>query len=119
MVEEKLEEVKVHREAVEKSSPLYIIREKELEINAQLLKAKKQAEVMIQKAREEAARIKENGVLEGQEEARKISQKELARARDEAEKIQAEALKQAGAIRQQKEGRKDAIEFLLKATLPF
>jgi V/A-type H+-transporting ATPase subunit G/H len=118
-MEEKVEEVKVHREAVEKSSPLYLIREKELEINTRLLKAKKQAEVIIQKAREEAARIKEKGVSEGQKEARKIGEKELAEARAEAERIQAEAISQARAIRQQKKGRKEAIEFLLKVTLPF
>ncbi len=118
-MEDKVEKVKVHKTAVEKSSPLYIIREKELEINTRLLKAKKQAEVLIQKAREEANKIREKGVSEGQEEAKKIGEKELARARAEADRIQAEAVKQVEAIRKQKEGQQEAISFLLKATLPF
>ncbi len=118
-MENKIEEVKVHKTAVEKSSPLFIIREKELEINTRILKAKKEAEVLIQKAREEANKIREKGVSEGQKEARKIGEKELARARAEADSIQTEALKQAEAIRRQKEGQQEAVRFLLKVTLPF
>lgn len=116
---EKLEEVKVHRERVEENSPLYAIREKEIEINTRLLKAKEQANKVVQQAWKEAEKIKEKARKEGEKKAQKEYQKIIEKSAVEAEKIKKSLDKEVEAIKKQaSSNRKKAAEFLIQSVLP-
>ncbi len=116
---EKLEEVKVHRERVEENSPLYAIREKELEINARLLKARKQAEQVVQQARKKAEKVREKARERGEKKAQKEYQKVIEEANLEAEKIKKSLDKEVEAVKKQaSSNKKKAVEYLIQMVLP-
>lgn len=61
MADQSVEELEFHRETIEKdaSSPLHLIREKEIEISARLLAAKREADEIVSDARRRAAALVE------------------------------------------------------------
>lgn len=61
MGDQGVQELEFHRETIEKdaSSPLHLIREKEIEISARLLTAKREADEIVAEARKRAATIVE------------------------------------------------------------
>jgi|Deesub1362A_J573_1020465.scaffolds.fasta_scaffold05002_3 vacuolar-type H+-ATPase subunit H len=116
-MEEKIEEVKMHKESVEKSSPLYIIREKEFEINARILEAKKKAEKIIQKAQDEAAKIERKAKEEAAQLAEKVYEEEMEKIKKEAERIEEEGKEKANRLEKEVRGVEKAADLLLDAVI--
>lgn len=69
------------------SSPLYAIQKKEIELNAETMRVKKQAEEIVAKARKQALDIHEKAERHGAEKARKINEREMAKAKQQVAKI--------------------------------
>lgn len=89
MDEKVLEEIRFHQDVVNKdaSSPLYQIREKEMEISGRVLAAKSQAEKTVADARRKAVDIVKNAEAEADKAAKKHSEKVLADADAEAVRL--------------------------------
>lgn len=89
MDEKVLEEIRFHQDVVNKdaSSPLYQIREKEMEISGRVLAAKSQAEKTVADARRKAVDIVKNAEAEAETAAKKHADKVLADADAEAAKL--------------------------------
>jgi len=91
-VDEKvLEEIQFHQDVINKDadSPLFQIREKEIEISGRVLAAKTKAEAVVAEARKKAADIVGKADDEGERLAREHEAKALAEAEGEADKIRA------------------------------
>jgi vacuolar-type H+-ATPase subunit H len=89
-VDEKvLEEIQFHQDVIAKDadSPLFQIREKEIEISGRVLAAKTKAEAVVAEARKKAADIVGKADDEGDHLAREHEAKALAEAEAEATKI--------------------------------
>jgi vacuolar-type H+-ATPase subunit H len=87
---ESLEHIKAYREAIKNetpNSPLYLIREKELEISGSVLSAKKKAEQIVAESRKKAAETLSKAESEGESAAREVEKRMIAEAEDEAAKI--------------------------------
>jgi vacuolar-type H+-ATPase subunit H len=104
---EKQEPVVVANRPAE-TSPLLVIQQKEFEINAGVLNAKKQAEETVAKARMKAVEIREQAEKEGADEASALNKKELAKAKKEAEKTRASAPAVCDKVRET--GRQNAVK---------
>jgi vacuolar-type H+-ATPase subunit H len=92
VVDEKvLEEIQFHQDVINKDadSPLFQIREKEIEISGRVLAAKTKAEAVVAEARKKAADIVGKADDEGERLAREHEAKALAEAEGEADKIRA------------------------------
>lgn len=91
MAEDKvLEEIQFHQDVIRKDlagSPLYQIREKEMEITGRVLAAKKQAETIVADARKKAAETVAKAESEGEKYAREAEQRVLDDSEKEAEKV--------------------------------
>lgn len=111
-----LEELRIHQESVTKdsSSPLHLIREKELEISGRVLAARKDAEEIVSVARRKAVET----TASAQEDAEKLAAErekevlvevdsEIQRLREETETAAAEL------ERVIQDERKKAVEFLV------
>lgn len=116
-MEEKIEEVKMHKESVERSSPLYIIREKEFEINARILEAKKKAEKIIQKAQDEAANMESKAKEEATQLVEKVYREEMEKIKKEAERIEEEGKEKASRLEKEVRGVEKAADLLLAAVI--
>lgn len=68
-------------------SPLFAIQKKEIELNAETMRVKKQAEDIIAKARKQALDIHEKAERGGAEKAREINEKAMAKAKAQAAQI--------------------------------
>lgn len=111
--------LKIHKESIEKDTPLSVIREKELEINAKVLETRKKADELVAKAREKAAAIKEKAAEEGPKEAQLFYEKELLKIKEEAEKIRASAASEVKAVKEAGMVRfNEAVEQIVKMTIP-
>ncbi len=67
--QESLEHIKFYQDVIKKelpNSPLYLIREKELEISGRVLSTKKKAEQIVADARKKAAETLSGGEAEGE-----------------------------------------------------
>lgn len=101
MVDDKvLEEIRFHQDVVEhdSGSPLYRIREKEMEISGRMLAAKQQADDIVATARRKAVDLVSKAESEGDKLARDAEAKALADAEKEAAKISAQVEKDAAAL---------------------
>lgn len=119
MVDDKvLEEIQFHQDVIAKdaSSPLYQIREKEIEISGRVLAARQKAEALIADARRKAAETVNSAQSDGDAKAREHEAKSLAEAAEQAKKLRAgigaevEAIDSAMAGKQAK-----AVETVVKA----
>ena len=89
MDEKVLEEIQFHQDVINKDadSPLFQIREKEIEISGRVLAAKTKAEAVVAEARKKAAETVGKADDEGERLAREHETKALAAAEAEAVKI--------------------------------
>lgn len=89
MDEKVLEEIRFHQDVVNKdaNSPLYQIREKELEIHGRVLAAKAQAENIVMEARQKAADLVAQAETESEQQARRHAEELLAKAEADAVEI--------------------------------
>jgi vacuolar-type H+-ATPase subunit H len=117
-VDEKvLEEIRFHQDVVNKdaSSPLYQIREKEMEISGRVLAAKGQAEKTVSDARRKATEIQKNAEAQGDKAVRAYSEKALADAEKEAESLRAGIVDEAKELEAQLTARRgDAVDYIVK-----
>jgi vacuolar-type H+-ATPase subunit H len=84
---ESLEHIKFYQDVIKKelpNSPLYLIREKELEISGRVLSVKKKAEQVVADARKKAAETLSGGEAEGESAAREVEKAMIAEAEQEA-----------------------------------
>jgi vacuolar-type H+-ATPase subunit H len=101
-VDEKvLEEIQFHQDVINKDadSPLFQIREKEIEISGRVLAAKTKAEAVVAEARKKSADIVGKADDEGDKMAKEHEAKALAEAEAEAVKIRAAVGTDVEAIR--------------------
>lgn len=114
-----LDKAKIHRDRVEGSSFLVVIREKELELNTSLLETKKEAEKIVADARCKAAALHEKAVEEGYKEGQSAYTAELKKVKAEAEKIEQESKTEVNKVKESgKKNFEKAVEMVLKTVLP-
>jgi vacuolar-type H+-ATPase subunit H len=85
--QESLEHIRLYQEAMKKEvpdSPLFLIREKELEISGHVLSAKKKAERIVADARKKASETLSQAESEGERAAREVEKRMIAEAEKEA-----------------------------------
>lgn len=91
MAEDKvLEEIQFHQDVIRKDlagSPLYQIREKEMEITGRVLAAKKQAETIVADARKKAAETVAKAETAGDKFAKEAEERVLSESEQEAERV--------------------------------
>lgn len=112
-----LEEIRFHQDVANKdaSSPLYQIREKEMEISGRVLAAKGQAEKTVSDARRKAAEIVKNAGSKAERAAREYSDKALAEADKEAERLRAGIVDEAKELEAKLSGcRGKAVDYIVK-----
>lgn len=88
--QERLDHIRTYQEAMKKEapdSPLFLIREKELEISGHVLSAKKKAEQIVADARKKASETLSQAESEGERAAREVEKSMIAAAEKEAAKI--------------------------------
>ncbi|MCE5203557.1 MAG: V-type ATPase subunit subunit G family protein [Coriobacteriales bacterium] len=118
MDEKVLEEIRFHQDVVNKdaNSPLYQIREKELEITGRVLAAKNQAEKLVNDARKTAQDLLHEAEITADKLAKKHSEDVVARAEQEAAAIRAGIEDEKAALRAELEARiPEASEWIVKA----
>lgn len=89
MEDKVLDEIQVHQSALKKdaNSPLFLIREKEMEISGRMLAAKQEAERTVAEGRRKAAEIVGKAESEADQLAREHEAKRIAEAEADAERI--------------------------------
>jgi vacuolar-type H+-ATPase subunit H len=100
-VEDKvLEEIQVHQSALKRdpNSPLFLIREKEMEISGRMLAARQEAERTVAEGRRKVAEILGKAESEADAMARDHEVTRLADAEREAESIRAQLAAEAAPI---------------------
>jgi vacuolar-type H+-ATPase subunit H len=89
-VDEKvLEEIQFHQDVIKKdaSSPLYQIREKEIEISGRVLAARKKAETVVADSRKKAAETVTKAEVDADTAAKELEERVVAEAKAEAERL--------------------------------
>ncbi|MCX8007510.1 MAG: hypothetical protein N3B11_05270 [Coriobacteriia bacterium] len=118
MDEKVLEEIRFQQEVVDKDteSPLYLIRQKELEISGRVLAARSQAEKIVAEARKKAQAILRDAEAEADRQVKKHTEEVIAQAEQEAADIRASIPEQAAALRAQLEPKlEEAVGFVIEA----
>jgi vacuolar-type H+-ATPase subunit H len=116
--QESLEHIKFYQDVIKREvpdSPLYLIREKELEISGSVLSAKKKAEQIVADARKKAS---ETSVAEaeGTRAAREVEAQMIAEAEKEAASILANVGSEVAAVETQAKARcAKAVEVVVEA----
>lgn len=89
MDEKVLEEIRFHQDVVNKdaNSPLYQIREKEMEISGRVLAAKTQAEKIVTDARKAAVETLRNAETDADRAAKEHAEQAVAKAEVEASSL--------------------------------
>jgi vacuolar-type H+-ATPase subunit H len=117
--QESLEHIRLYQEAMKKEapdSPLYLIREKELEISGHVLSAKKKAEQIVGDARKKAAETLSQAEAEGERAAREVEKRMITAAEKEAAGILANVESEVAAVEAQSSAhRAKAVEVVVKA----
>jgi vacuolar-type H+-ATPase subunit H len=110
-----LEEIRFHQDVVEheSGSPLYRIREKEMEISGRMLAAKRQADDIVATARRKVVDIVSKAEGEGERLAKDSEEKALADAAKDAAAISAKADKDAAALEEALAARSDSAARLI------
>ncbi len=100
MEDKVLEEIQVHQSALKRdaNSPLFLIREKEMEISGRILAAKQEAERTVSDGRRKAAEILGKAESEAESLAHEHEAKRLADAEAEAARIRNEVSKETAPI---------------------
>ena len=103
MDEKVLEEIRFHQDVVNKdaNSPLYQIREKEMEISGRVLAAKTQSEKILSDARKAATDILRSAEVDGEKAAKEFADKKIAAAESEAATLREQITVDADALRNQ------------------
>ncbi len=113
-----LEEIQTHQKTVthDSSSPLQIIRDKELEIAGKVLAAKKQAEEIVADARRKAVDVVAKADTEGEGRAEQTEQKLMKEAGGEALAVGDSADEEIARLKDTIAARTDkAVGYLVKA----
>ncbi|MBC7265881.1 MAG: hypothetical protein H5T75_02755 [Coriobacteriia bacterium] len=116
--EKVLEEIRFQQEVVDKDtdSPLYLIRQKELEISGRVLAARSQAEKIVADARKKAQAILRDAEAEAERQVKKHTEEVIAAAEREAAEIRARIPEDAAALRASLEPNiGEAVEFVVRA----
>jgi vacuolar-type H+-ATPase subunit H len=99
-------------------SPLYAIQKKEIELNAETMRVKRQAEEIVAKARKQALDIHEKAERHGAETARSINEREMTKARQQADLIMESEESKIKEIRDRGRGNMDkAVAHIANAVL--
>lgn len=110
--------IKARSEAVKKSSILSILKEKEFQIKADLVKTRQQADEIIRNAKHEAERLIEEAKQKAEKDANKKIQIEIEKAKKMAEEILKEAHDKVPEIEQDlKERIQQLSEFIISIIL--
>lgn len=90
---EEIEQIKFHQDVIVKdaTSPLYQIREKEMEIHGRILAARSEAEKIVADARQKAAEIIRNAEAEAERRAKEHAEEVLAQAEAAVASVKREA----------------------------
>ncbi|MBN2404460.1 MAG: hypothetical protein JXE06_02660 [Coriobacteriia bacterium] len=116
MDEKVLEEIRFHQDVVNKdaNSPLYQIREKEMEISGRVLAAKGQAEKTVAEARRKATEILKSSDAQADKEVKEFTQKALDDAQKEAESLRAGIVDEAKDLKAQLSARRgEAVDYIV------
>lgn len=108
MDEKVLEEIRFHQDVVNKdaNSPLYQIREKEMEISGRVLAAKTQSEKVVTDARKAAADILRTAESDADKAAKLQTETAVASAEGEAAKLREQITVDADALKNQLDKRR-------------
>ena len=117
MDEKVLEEIKLHQGAAEgdASSPLFQIREKEMEISGRVFSARSQADKMVADARQRSVEIVRTAHENADRLAKEHAEKVLAGVDDSIAQVKAEGADEVERLRKELAKRQDeATDFLVK-----
>jgi len=116
--ESELKDLAIQKAVIQKPSPLATIKQKEIEINTHILKAKKQAEEKVAEARRKAGDIRNQAEKKGIEDAKLFYKEQITEAKKEAEKIKKTArVEVASANKNGEKNKQKAIRCILDAML--
>ena len=116
--ERELKELAIQKAVLQKPSPLATIKQKEIEINTGILKAKKQAEENVAEARRKASDMRNQAEKKGIEDAKLFYKEQIVEAKKEAEKIKKSANAEvASASKNGEKNKQKAIRCILDAML--
>ena len=117
MDEKVLEEIRVHQDAVTRdaNSPLYQIREKEMEISGRVFAARNQADKMITDARQRALEIVRSAHADAERLAKEHGDKVLADIEGSIEEVKIQGASEVEALKVELAARQDtAADFVVK-----
>lgn len=100
-INKKLDDIKFLQDVIHKdlpNSPLYQIREKELEISGRVLSAKKKAEQIVADSRKKASEMHAAAESEGEKQAHAVEERMMRDAEDEAARILANVDKEVADV---------------------
>lgn len=114
---DEIEQIKFHQDVIVKdaTSPLYQIREKELEIHGRILAARSEAEKIVADARQKAAEIVRNAEAEAERRAKEHADQVLAQAQAEVESVKKEGEAATADLEKTLTARQnEAVDFVVK-----
>ncbi|MBI4744119.1 MAG: hypothetical protein HY776_04800 [Actinobacteria bacterium] len=118
-IEDRLKEIEIDKQMVEKPSILVMVRKRELELRSDYLESQKKAEQMVAEARKKSSALKEKAERDGLEEGKVIFKAEIDRAKEEAKKIKESVDEELAEINKKgKENLKEAVKRITDAVLP-
>ncbi len=120
MDEKVLEEIRFHQDAVTRdaNSPLFQIREKEMEISGRVFAARNQADKIISDARQRALEIVRNAQADAERLAKEHADKVLAEVESTITDVGAQGVGQVAELEKELAMRKaDAADFVVKLVL--
>lgn len=116
--EKELKKLELEKEVIEKSSPLTMIKQKEIEINASILEAQKEAEDKLAEARRKASEIRSQAEKSGIAEAKVFYKKQVDEVKREAEKIKRTADKEVDQVNKQGlQNKEKVVRYILETML--
>lgn len=117
--QESLDHIKFYQDVIKKElpdSPLYLIRERELEISGRVLSAKKKAEQIVADARKKASETLSQAESEGERAAHEVEERITADAEREAREVLANVDSDVAAVEAQAKARRaKAVEVVVEA----
>ncbi len=100
MEDKVLEEIQIHQRAAKRdsNSPLFMIREKEMEISGRVLAAKQEAERIVAEGRRKAAEVVSKAETDAEDEAREYEVKRMSDAETAAKQAREDVAAEAAPI---------------------
>lgn len=118
-IEDRLKEIEIDKQIIEKPSILVMVRKRELELRSDYLESQKKLEQMVAEARKKSSVLKEQAERDGLEEGKVIFKTEVDRAKEEAKKIKESVQRELSEIdKKGKENSKEAVKKIIEAILP-